>query len=294
MLERREVDVRNAGADDFGEAPVKLRIFRLRLVLHRAAVDGEPCAAGRQHHPPAIRLRRDVPGLRSGLQPVQFHADDDAVVGAKRNLRGDRRIAVGGEIERGLADEHRRQDMSRDRQRVDAGIEHAEAAGLPDPFLVRVPAPHVLLPDDRRRLDPRRGQESLRRFDGRRVAGMPACEQGHAPFRRQRPQVLDLAHRRARRLFHEHMLAGQKRGARGVVPELRRHAQRYRVEVRHGAEHRFYAGEIGNAVHLAVPACRRRKAVIRVLCQRRQMLVAHDLADADDAECDQAGRGGLA
>src|SRR3546814_3782430 len=41
-----------------------------------------------------------------------------------------------------------RQDARRDRQRIDAGIEHPETAGLPDPLLTRMPAADILLPDD--------------------------------------------------------------------------------------------------------------------------------------------------
>src|SRR3546814_801793 len=62
---------------------------------------------------------------------------------------GDGGRAVGWNFQQAVAQiEMPRQDARRDRQRVDAGIEHTETAGLPYPLLTRMPAADILFPDD--------------------------------------------------------------------------------------------------------------------------------------------------
>ena len=66
---------------------------------------------------------------------------------AKVEAGRDRRLLVGGDEQLRLPHEQRQgQDAGGDRQSVDAGIEHAEAARRPDPFLARMPFAHVLQP----------------------------------------------------------------------------------------------------------------------------------------------------
>ncbi len=84
------------------------------------------------------------------------------------------------------------------------------------------------------------------------------------------------------------MLFRFERRPRGVVAELRRHAERYGLELRHRVEHRLDIREIRDAVDLAVPAGGGDEAVVAVLRQGRQVLVANDLSHADDAELDGA------
>ena len=69
--------------------------------------------------------------------------------------------------------------MRDDRQRVDAGIEDAEAAGLPDPFLVRMPLATSSFQITLHAVDRRRGEKVLGRFDGGRIARMPAGKERH-------------------------------------------------------------------------------------------------------------------
>ena len=97
-----------------------------------AAVDGELRAAARKHHRALVGVGKDVPALRACLQPVESIVTGNPFE-VRKGPRGDRGCAVFGKIEHCRSDEHRRQDMGHDRQRVDAGIEDAEAAGGPDP-----------------------------------------------------------------------------------------------------------------------------------------------------------------
>src|SRR3546814_1862069 len=69
-----------------------------------------------------------------------------------------------------------RQDARRDRQRVDAGIEHTETAGLPYPLLTRMPAADILFPDDIDAADMAFGEPGARRSDAGGVARMPRGE----------------------------------------------------------------------------------------------------------------------
>lgn len=115
---------------------------------------------------------------------------------------------------------------------------------------------------------------------------MPAGEQRDAVCRGQCFQVFDLADRGSGRFFQENMFFRFQRCPRGVIAELRRHAERYGLELRHGVEHRLDGWEIRDVVHLAVPAGGGDEAVGLVLRQGRQMLVADDLSYPDDAELD--------
>ncbi len=117
-----------------------------------------------KEHLAGLGVGRDVPGLRAGLAPVEDGGDGLAGRRQEGDLGRDRCVAVFGEIEPRRGHEHRRQDVGRDRQRVDAGIEHAETAGAPDPVLVRMPAAHVFLPVDRRRADLRSCEEGSGRL----------------------------------------------------------------------------------------------------------------------------------
>ena len=80
------------------------------------------------------------------------------------------------------------------------------------------------------------------------------------------------------------MLAGFQRSARGAVAVLRRHAQRHRIELRDGGEHFLDGLKAGDAVDAGVAAGGGDELVVGVPGQRGQMLVADDLADADDAD----------
>ncbi len=65
------------------------------------------------------------------------------------DLRCNRRCPIGRKVQHRAPDEERsRQDLGEYRQRVDAGIEHAEATRLEDPGLARMPDADVFLPDD--------------------------------------------------------------------------------------------------------------------------------------------------
>src|SRR3546814_15419455 len=70
-----------------------------------------------------------------------------------------------------------RQDARRDRQRVDAGIEHTETAGLPYPLLTRMPAADILFPDDIDAADMAFGEPGARRRDAGGLARMPRGEE---------------------------------------------------------------------------------------------------------------------
>ena len=228
----------------------------------------------------------DVPGLRPGLAPVEDGCDQLAGGSTEVDVGGDRRIPIVREVERGGGDEHRRQDVGGDRERVDAGIEHPKTACAPDPVLVRMPTADVFLPVDGGRSDPGRCEECARCLYRRRATRVPAREERDAFGGGERFQILDLADGRAWRLFQKNMLAGFERGACSPVADLRRHAERYCIDLPDRIEHVLDGLEVADALDRCVRARRGDKLVVLVSGKRRKMLVADDLADADDGEPD--------
>ena len=111
---------------------------------------------------------------------------------------------------------------------------------------------------------------------------MPAGEERDACLGGEPLQVLDLADGGARRLFHEDVLAGLDGRARRLVAELRRHAQRHGVDADVGGEHFLDRREIGDAVDGGVAAGRGDQIEVAIAGDGRQVLVANDLADADN------------
>src|SRR5260370_29883857 len=75
MGQRRQIDIGHAVGDQFDEAPIDPAIFRLLLVDEDVAIMDEMAAAGRQRQPPGVGVDADIPGLRTGLAPVEFRAD---------------------------------------------------------------------------------------------------------------------------------------------------------------------------------------------------------------------------
>ncbi len=112
---------------------------------------------------------------------------------------------------------------------------------------------------------------------------MPAGEERDAFLRGERLEVLDLADRRAGRLLQEDVLAGFESRAGRLMPHLRRLAKRHGVDLDTGSQHFLDGGKIGDAVDRRVAAGGCDEAVVAVLGEGGQMLVADDLADADDA-----------
>src|SRR3546814_17846763 len=91
----------------------------------------------------------DVPRLRPLLAPIEDDMHRSAVDTDHLEFGGDRRGAVGRNFQQAVAQiEMPRQDARRDRQRVDAGVEHADTAGLPSPLLARLPPADILFPDN--------------------------------------------------------------------------------------------------------------------------------------------------
>ena len=286
MLQRRNVDIGLAGADDLGEALVKPRIFRLGLLWTM-----RPSIASLAPPLDSSIWPASVSAMMSQLcGPVcsQSRSIGDRLPSAVRNSIW---AATGASRFSGKSSVAAVMNIG---GRMCVAIDSALMPGsntpkppaLPDPVLARMPAAHILLPDDRGRTDPGHGEEGARGLDGRRVARMPAGEQRDAFRRGQRLQILDLADRGAGRLFQEHMLAGLERRASRLVADLRRHAERHGVEIACRREHRLDRREIRDAVHRGVAAGGGDELVVGVFGERRQMLVADDLADADDAKPD--------
>jgi hypothetical protein len=108
--------------------------------------------------------RRLPPADRHSLAEVEYRLDRVSARSGHRQRGADRHRAITRNFELRLVQLNSvREDFGEDRQRVDAGIEDAEAAVLPDPALPRVPVAHVFLP-----LDPDRADGGLREpFRGR-------------------------------------------------------------------------------------------------------------------------------
>ena len=82
------------------------------------------------------------------------------------------------------------------------------------------------------------------------------------------------------------MLAGFERGARGLVADLRRLQSETASISTSEASISSMVLKLRDAVDRRVAARRGDESVVLVLGERRKMLVADDLADADDAEPD--------
>src|SRR3546814_6567836 len=80
------------------------------------------------------------------------------------------------------------------RQRIDAGIEHPDAA-FPDPFLPRMPDAHVLLPRDRDAADRAIGEPGECGLDRGGLARMPGGVEHDIARRRRLGDRLRLADR---------------------------------------------------------------------------------------------------
>ena len=146
------------------------------------------------------------------------------------------------------------QDVGQDGQGVDAGVEHAQSAGLPDPGLAGVPHPHVLPPFDLHGPD----------RAARPAAPAPAPPPGRSGSARPRAgcglrararsgQGQHLGHRGAGRLLHQHVLArGQGGGGQGAAADGRG-AQRHGVQPRLPGQH---GGQVRVVRHLLQPGAR--------------------------------------
>ncbi|ENN85819.1 hypothetical protein RHSP_18447 [Rhizobium freirei PRF 81] len=286
MAQRRNIDVRSARLDDLGKPTVERRIFGLGRREGQLAVDRKLGAAFGKNHLAGGRLGDDIPALLAGLAPVEFGMDGKARSALEVQIGGDRRIAVFRKLQRRAGQEERRQDMGDDRQSVDAGIEDAEAAGLPDPFLVRMPMADIFLPDHMGAADGRAGKKSLGSFHRGRIARMPACKERNTLCLGEIFEISHFAQGRARRLFQEDVLAGRERLIGRFVAILRRHAERDGVDCSYGIEHGFDGRERRNAFDRTMAACRGDQLEIRIIRDRREMLITDDLADADDSELD--------
>ena len=125
--------------------------------------------------------------------------------------------------------------------------------------------------------------------DGLVVLGMPGREDDLADLRGERLQILELAQGRGGRLFQEHALAGEQRLAGDLVADLRRRADRHRVEVREASAARGSPGRCTSRPHGESPrwldTARSSKSGIGL--DDRQMLILRDLAEADDADAVQ-------
>jgi hypothetical protein len=120
---------------------------------------------------------------------------------------------------------------------------------------------------------------------------VPGGLQGDALGLGDLAQVLDLAQRRAGRLFQHHVLAGLQRLAGQAVAHLRRGAQGDGVE-RHAAGQQVVESvEAGQAGLLGVAADDGDQLEARIGGHGRQVLVASDLAQADQGHADGGGVG---
>src|SRR5579862_6554860 len=148
--ERPYVHVRAPSRDQLGETAIDGCIFDMRVAAarrHAGAVDHELVAAVRQAQRAGFGLHVDVPALRAGLAEIERGVDPDPVLGREHDVGGDRRLAIRRDMQIGFAhEEGLGKDFGEDGDRVDARIEHAEAAGLPDPGLARMPLADVFLP----------------------------------------------------------------------------------------------------------------------------------------------------
>jgi hypothetical protein len=242
-----------------------------------------------------VRLDDDVPALRALLAEVEVGGDVEAGIVGEGDARGDRGIAVFGVIQLRLGDEERaRQDAGDDREGVDAGVEHAEAARVEDPRLARVPDANVLAPRHRHPVDPRVGQCGAGGFDAGGVARMPAGEEGDARRPRGGFEIGDLCQRRAGWLFEEDVPAGLDRLHRDGAAHLRRRAERDGVDPLPARDQIGDVVEVRHALDaFAVAADGRGERDGGLAGDGGDVLVVGDLAHADQREADRGAHSGF-
>ncbi len=251
----------------------------------RGAVDRHYRATLFERQRAGIRLDRDAPEGVALEEKVDLGGHQRARRPVHADLASDGRLAIGGKVQFGAGDVDRDgQDLGQDREGVDRGIEDAESAGLPDPLLARVPDAHVLFPLDADRADGLVRQPCLGRRDRGRLARVPGGEQAQPFVLRERLKRMDLGQRRARGFFEHHVAARVQRGTGAGVADLRRRAEADRVDVRPGRQQRLERVEILDPVYAARAADRGGQLERVRRGEGRDVLVAGDLADADERE----------
>ena len=110
-----------------------------------------------------------------------------------------------------------REDRGCDREGIDAGIEHSEAAGFPHPQLARVPFAHVLVPADLHRRDSLAGERLRRRRDRRVMARVPGRVERHPLHFGEAGEVVDLGQCGGRRLLEQAVETLEDAGAGDFV-----------------------------------------------------------------------------
>ncbi|SBV31554.1 protein of unknown function [uncultured Sphingopyxis sp.] len=222
--------------------------------------------------------------MRAGLQEIEV-GGHRRIAASHHHGRGNRRAAPVGNIDaRRVEKQGGGEDRGHDRQRVYAGIEDAEAAGVEDPFLPRMPAADIFLPPDMRRANPLVAQPVARRGDPRRLARMPGREQGDAARAGVNGERADLGRGRGGRLFEHDMQSRVDRRRRDRVAADRRSADRHGVEAMVARDHRGDVGMSRHAIELRVAAGGRDKRVSIVRMDGGKMLVARDFSDSDQSQ----------
>ena len=122
-----------------------------------------------------------------------------------------------------------------------------------------VPAPHVLLPDDRDGAGPAAGEPGLCLRHRGREARMPGGEEDGALLAGGGDHEVDLAQRRRRRLLQQHVAPGRQRLQRHGGARLGRHAERDGRRRALGEE-AVEIGEVRHARRSSRGARRRRRA----------------------------------
>ena len=218
-----------------GESLIEPRVFAGHAGIggHRLAVDGEFGATVRELESAGGSRKLDVPALLALLAEIEFGADLDAVFGAQSQIRRDRCLLVFRKLEQCAFDaDFLGKDLGEQRQRVDARIEHAETARLPDPALARMPLVHVFLPDDPAARQLAIAQVFARGVDARGAARMPGLVQREAAARGFLGEQCDLPRRGCRWLLEHHVFAGTqcrsapRRNAPAAACRWRRNADR--------------------------------------------------------------------
>jgi len=130
----------------------KTRVERFIFACRRAGfgryrhiADRQIAAVGGELNRSGIGL--DVPGLHSGVTEIESRDDLRAAVGPEHDVRPDRgRVVRRNEQTHVLHKEWLRDELRQNGNCVDAGIQHAETARLPDPGLAGMPLAHTFLP----------------------------------------------------------------------------------------------------------------------------------------------------
>jgi hypothetical protein len=147
-----------------------------------------------------------------------------------------------------------------------------------------MPEVHVFLPHDAATHELATRQPLARRVDATRKTGVPGLEQRTAARLGFVGEQRDLPGGGRGRLFEHHVFAGAQREQRGVKVRLRRCADGDAVQFGHASQQGLDVRITSQSIDRRIAAGAGDELEVAIGGERRDVLVARDLADADQGD----------